>query len=289
MTDTPTDVTSPGRMTRSRAITATHVQLFSLVAAGDADALRELIPPYPASSAVLRELVNARGATEKQDTLLTWAARHGHVSIVALLLERGADLHSTTGGHGASALHIACQEGHVACVAHLVGARADVNLTRDNGGTPLHASCLLGRVECVELLLGAGAGVDEAKDTGSTPLYLACQEGHHECVRLLVAAGASVNKARDNRTSPLRVCCQNGHVGCAKALIVAGANVNQAGESGGTPLHTACQVRRAPAALAVPSSVNPSSRTSLTPLASSPSLSAARPRRHPRPPPRRRR
>ena len=51
---------------------------------------------------------------------------------------------------------------------------------------------------------------------------------------------------------------------------MAGANVNQAGESGGTPLHTACQVRRAPAALAVPSSVNPSSRTSLTSLASSP-------------------
>ena len=134
-------------MTRSRAIISTHVQLFSLVAEGDADALGELMRPYSASSAVLRELVNARGATEKQDTLLTWAARHGHVSIVALLLERGADLHSTTGGHGASALHIACQEGHVACVAHLVGARADVNLTRDNGGTPLHASCLLGRVE----------------------------------------------------------------------------------------------------------------------------------------------
>ena len=273
------------RVTRAKAALITRSSLFDLVAAGDVEALAALIPPYPAPSV----LVNGRGATEKQDTLLTWAARHGRLAIVELLLARGASLHSTTGGHGASALHIACQEGHISCVAHLVGVGADVNLTRDNGGTPLHASCLLGRVECVELLLGAGAGVDEAKDTGSTPLYLACQEGHHECVRLLVAAGASVNKARDNRTSPLRVCCQNGHVGCAKALIVAGANVNQAGESGGTPLHTACQVRRAPAALAVPSSGNPSSRTSLTPLASSPSLSAARPRRHPRPPPRRRR
>ena len=115
------------------------------------------------------------------------------------------------------------------------------------------------------------------------------REATVDYARRIVAAGASVNKARDNRTSPLRVCCQNGHVDCAKALIVAGANVNQAGESGGTPLHTACQVRRAPAALAAPSSVNRTSRTSLTPLASSPSLSAARTRQHPRPPPRRRR
>ena len=49
MTDMSTDVTSPGRMTRSRAIISTHVQLFSLVAEGDADALGELMRTYSAS------------------------------------------------------------------------------------------------------------------------------------------------------------------------------------------------------------------------------------------------
>ena len=179
MTDTPTDLTSPGRMTRSRAITATHVQLFSLVAAATLDALGELMRTYSASSAVLRELVNARGATEKQDTLLTWAARHGHVSIVALLLERGAALHSTTGGHGAERAPHRVPGGarRVRRAPRRRARRRQPDARQRRHAAP--RECLLGRVECVELLLGAGAGVDEAKDTGSTPLYLACQEGHH--------------------------------------------------------------------------------------------------------------
>ena len=56
-----------------------------------------------------RGSLDARLDTEKQDTLLTWAARHGQAEAVRLLLEAGASVGATTGG-GASALFIACQE-----------------------------------------------------------------------------------------------------------------------------------------------------------------------------------
>ena len=64
-------------------------------------------------------LSDARHDTELQDTLLTWAARHGQAEAVRLLLEGGASVGATNGG-GASALYIACQEGQIGCVRLLV-------------------------------------------------------------------------------------------------------------------------------------------------------------------------
>jgi len=51
---------------------------------------------------------NARLDTETQDTLLTWAARHGQAEAVRLLLEAGASVGATT-GRGDSALLLVCQ------------------------------------------------------------------------------------------------------------------------------------------------------------------------------------
>ena len=51
-----------------------------------------------------RGSLNARLDTEKQDTLLTWAARHGQAEAARLLLEAGASVGTTNGG-GGSALH----------------------------------------------------------------------------------------------------------------------------------------------------------------------------------------
>ena len=50
--------------------------------------------------------------TDTQDTLLTWAARHGQAEAVRLLLEAGASVGATNGG-GHAALYIACQKGHL--------------------------------------------------------------------------------------------------------------------------------------------------------------------------------
>ena len=68
-----------------------------------------------------RGSLNARLDTEKQDTLLTWAARHGQAEAVRLLLEGGASVGATTGG-GAPALFIACDQEQIECARLLLEA-----------------------------------------------------------------------------------------------------------------------------------------------------------------------
>ena len=57
---------------------------------GDLALLRALLSGRRTRGTSLTAQLNARLDTEKQDTLLTWAARHGHAEAVRLLLEGGA-------------------------------------------------------------------------------------------------------------------------------------------------------------------------------------------------------
>ena len=72
-----------------------------------------------------RGSLNARLDTEKQDTLLTWAARHGQAEAVRLLLEAGASVGATS-SDGASALLLACAGGYLEIVRLLLEASAVV-------------------------------------------------------------------------------------------------------------------------------------------------------------------
>ena len=102
----------------------------------------------PSSPGGGRAAGSTRGSrpTDTQDTLLTWAARHGQAEAVRLLLEAGASV-GATDGDDAPALLLACEK-----------------------------ECL----ECARLLLEAGAAVDQADEDGATPLLVACHLGHLE-------------------------------------------------------------------------------------------------------------
>jgi ankyrin repeat protein len=110
--------------------TVSQEALLPELAVGELGALRALL-----SGRRTRGRLDARLDTDTQDTLLTWAARHGHAEAVRLLLEAGASV-GAADGEGASALVLACEAG---------------------------------RLECAQLLLAAGAAVDQAEDSGCTP------------------------------------------------------------------------------------------------------------------------
>ena len=70
------------------------------------------------------------------DTPLTDAARHGRAADVAVLLADGADVNeSMTNGAGATALHLACHQGHDEVVTKLIAANANVKKTDGSGRT----------------------------------------------------------------------------------------------------------------------------------------------------------
>ena len=211
------------------------VTLLADLARGDLAALHLLL-----LSGTIDSLLDARLETEHQDTLLTWAARHAQSAAVRLLLDSGASVCATT-GRGATALFIACQNGHYDCVLPLLRASAQANSDQANanGATPLFIACQQGRLDIARLLC-TGADVNRARNDGGTPLFAACLAGHMHIARLLVDAGARVNQPNLNGASALLVACGRGHVECSRYLIDAGAAVEQPMANGATPLAISC-------------------------------------------------
>ena len=155
------------------------------LAVGDLAALRAFLSGRGTRGTSLAAQLDARHDNEKQDTLLTWAARHGQAEAVRLLLEGGASVGATTGG-GASALYIACQQGQIECARLLLEAGAAVNQARNDGTTPLIMACHNGHLEVAKLLSSYGAS--RAATPFGTPEAIVGREGHADLAAWLVAS-----------------------------------------------------------------------------------------------------
>ena len=131
---------------------------------------------------------NANAKTKKPGiggiTLLIIASGLGHVEVVKLLLENGADV-NTNNDIGISALMAASSKGFVKVVKLLLEKGADVNAKNDDNLTALIIASQTGHTEVAELLLEKGADVNAKNNDGYTALMAASLEGHPEVVKLL--------------------------------------------------------------------------------------------------------
>ena len=78
------------------------------------------------------------------------ASSHGHVDVVRVLLEHGAEINKAANS-GCTPLFIASQEGRVDVVRVLVEQGADITKTWDNK-TPLHIARQMNHPEIIHLL-----------------------------------------------------------------------------------------------------------------------------------------
>lgn len=79
--------------------------------------------------------VNAVGG-ELKSTPMHWATRQGHIGIVVLLLQHGANP-EILDGEGCASIHLAGQFGFSAILAYFVAKGINVNFQDKNGMTPL--------------------------------------------------------------------------------------------------------------------------------------------------------
>ncbi len=79
--------------------------------------------------------MNAIGG-ELNSTPLHWAVRQGHISMVVLLMQNGADP-TIIDGEGCACIHLAAQFGFTAIMAYLVAKGVSVDALDKNGMTPL--------------------------------------------------------------------------------------------------------------------------------------------------------
>ena len=141
------------------------------------------------------EHVNARGG--KEMTPMHGAASRGHVNILRLLQEQGADVGSRN-RYGETPLHGASWSGKLDAGQCLLDLGADINARNEDNWTPLFHAIFHGHTEFARMLLRRGAAIEARSVFGSTALHAAVRGGDVQAVRLLLEYGADVN-ARDSR------------------------------------------------------------------------------------------
>jgi ankyrin repeat protein len=153
--------------------------------------------------------------------LLNAAVWEGHVDVVRLLLERGAEVNQAN-GYGNTALICAICRAHEEMVSILITSGADPSRKSHRGHTALMHASSVGYVPVVRLLLRSmgGVGLNERDQDGRTALLDACTDGRAYVLRALLLAGADHTIADNDDTTPLQVAEEKEHHECVALLQV---------------------------------------------------------------------
>jgi ankyrin repeat protein len=209
------------------------------------------------ADATLLEAMDLRG-----DRLLAVAAEHGHLGLVRLLLQRGADAavrvrwasfnmqafwasKGTQITGGTTPLIIACDKGHMAVLQLLLEHRQGQGLEEKDDvceRTALHFAAQSGHEEVTAYLLDNGAQADSRDDHSSTPLIIASKKGHLGVVRVLVQhMGTQGLEARDRyEMTALAWAAEQGYEEMVAFLLHKGALADLLLITSYTPFMTAC-------------------------------------------------
>ena len=210
------------------------------------------------------------------------AAEKGDANKVAKFIKKGADVNFSD-NVGWTPLYRAAIKGHVEVVKMLLDAGADIEKTT-SGITPLCWAADNGKTEVVKLLLERGANVNAIGKKNAPALYHAADIGYKDLVNVLLENGADVNVQTDDeyRWTPLHVAVssrfspygvknqEENRAEIVRFILESGADVGIPEESNGfTPLHLACNVGRSNLAemlLDHGAEINAKDKNGMTPL-----------------------
>lgn len=181
------------------------------------------------------------------------AARRGDAAIVGLLLNHGAEIPALA-GKLKSALRSALWGGHLDVLKLLVNRGADVNSPFDKTEymphleyTPHPGSSLVNNldlhiVDCLRFLFDNGAGINMKDSTSlAAALYVAIHVGARRAFQLLLDRGAHVNELAGEKGYPLQAATDSiGDAEFIKDLLDRGADPNAQRGIYNTALQFAC-------------------------------------------------
>ena len=188
-----------------------------------------------------RSLLNV--CDECNNTPLHYAALHGHLDIIRMLINFGCDA-SIKGQRGWTPLHFACKGGHSNVVKMLLSKRSyNFMSVDDNGNLPIHIAATFGHWDIIQMLAtDFGCDINIAGEHGWTALHYACQGGHISTVKKLIRElNCYPNKKNSKHGStPIHIAALYGELDIVRLLVEEfGCNVNSRNEQGRMPLHAA--------------------------------------------------
>lgn len=143
------------------------------------------------------------------DNKLFEAVETGQLHRITHLLNKGADPNSWNSGNngGQHALCVAVGHGHLGIVEVLLNAGADVDNHDRQKRTALHTAVRHGNDKLVTMLVLAGADVNARDRRDETPLMVAFSWKHASTVKLLLDAGARFRGHKDLCEHKLLTLC----------------------------------------------------------------------------------
>jgi ankyrin repeat protein len=153
------------------------LDLFEAASIGEVGIVRQYLEIHP-------EALNSFSADGF--TPLGLASFFGHLPIVSLLLDLGADPNiASNNTFNVAPIHSACAISNVEIAEFLIRHGADVNAKQQQGVTSLHSAAHNGQTRLAKLLIDHGAGVNAKTDYGQTPLFMASEKNFHETAALI--------------------------------------------------------------------------------------------------------
>ena len=185
-------------------------------------------PPSELVQAMFKHGANLTAHDRDGWTPLFYAIHNNQPSIVAMLLDDGADM-NIKDKKGDPPLIAAC-DADSAVVHLLIEHGADVNARNQGGETPLIRLVSFTDPECILLLLEHKADINARDSNGNTPLMRAVTvpQTPPDNIRVLIEHGADVNVVDHNGNTPLTLAASTKDTtpGTIRLLLERGANLN---------------------------------------------------------------
>jgi ankyrin repeat protein len=157
------------------------LDIFEAACIGDTETISQLLDKTP-------DLLNS--FSPDGFTALGLASFFGHLSLVKLLLNKGANPNIASNNQFKVApLHSACAISHFDIAELLIRYHADVNAKQMQGVTPLHSAAHNGQTKLSKLLIDNGADINAKMDSGQTPLFMANEKNFQETAELIIKHG----------------------------------------------------------------------------------------------------
>jgi ankyrin repeat protein len=164
--------------------------------------------------------------SQPRGTPLHYAALCGLPTIVKfLLIEHSQEIDTLGFDDRSTALHLACRRGHVEVVRVLLDSGADAESLDMCKLTPLHEASRGGHAELVRVLLDRGVNTKPENYIKHTPNTLALMGGHVQVVKVFIEFDVDIGVYDVDEWTPLHQALFEGNIEVTRGLLERGADL----------------------------------------------------------------